>query len=428
MNPGNFPLSSRRSFLQSIAAATAAAMLSPSNVRAAVQTGSSNADFGWVRGINYYSSWTRSLPDLWTDYDPARVRFELSLARALNANCVRVWLGTDPWERSEKKMLDRVEDFLAAAEEQTLQVIPVVFDSCGVEPSDYSGEIVTLPRAYQRLMQSPRVNQPSRALIQALAEKYVNSAGRDALCPYSETDPSTLLWQWHTPSPGYSRLTQSHWKEYEHYLTTILRRFDAHPAVLAWDLFNEPKCIRILNRTETGEAAFDPQRVYRFIAHMRAVASSLSTAKAITVGAESASTMREVAADADLLSFHTYESDPMKLKALLEEVKSFASAQRKSVLLTETLSVLFLTGTSDSNDATQVRLYQSALPILESMGIGYFAVALMEGRFPFSWVGLFRADGSRKPVADYVESVWRQLPPKTRRGARKDRPESIEAN
>lgn len=401
---------SRRSFLQTSAAAAASLLAPP--MLAAVDQPASFSDFSSIRGINYYPSWTRSLPDLWTEYDPERVRFELSLARSLNANAIRVWLGTEPWERSEKVMLDRVEDFLSACQDQHLQVLPVVFDSCGVEPSDYSGEIVTLPQAYERLMRSPQVNQASRAFVQTLAGKYVNSAGRNALCPYSESDPSTLLWQWHAPSPGYSKLTENYWTKYESYLTAVLRRFDSHPAILAWDLFNEPRCIRILSRSEAGGAAFDWQRVSRFIAHMRTVAASLSPLKPITFGAESTATMRDLAEYAPLLSFHTYEADPQKLRVLLSETAAFASAQKKPVLLSETLSVLFLNRTSDSDDATQLQLYRSTLPVIEAAGMGYFAVAVMEGRFPFSWVGMFRPDGTRKPVADYVESVWSKLPPK----------------
>jgi hypothetical protein len=407
MEPGS-PSYSRRSFLHGTVAAGVSLFASHASGTTDLRA-LSGTDFSRVRGVNYYPSWTRSLPDLWTDYDPARLRFELSLARSLNANAVRVWLGTEPWEKSETAMLDHLEDFLSACQEQHLQVMPVIFDSCGVEPEDYSGEVVTLPQAYEKLMHSPRVNAPSRAVMQTLAGKYVASGGRNALCPYSESDPSTLLWQWHRPSPGYSKLTENHWTRYEVYLTALLRRFDSHPAILAWDLFNEPRCVRILSRAESGDAAFDPQRIYRFIAHMRDVARALSPRKLITFGAESVGTMRDLAEYATLLSFHTYESDPAKLRTQLRETAAFASGQRKAILLSETLSVLFLSQTADSDDDTQLRLYRSALPVIESSGIGYFAVALMEGRFPFSWVGMFRPDGSRKPVADYLESVWRPI-------------------
>jgi hypothetical protein len=400
------PFTSRRSFLRCTAAAAVTLLTAGASDRMDSRE-SSGPDFSRIRGINYYPSWTRSLSDLWTDYDPARVRFELGLARSLNANAVRVWLGTDPWEKSEIAMFEHVADFLSACQEHHLQVMPVVFDSCGVEPADYSGEVMTLPQGYEKLMHSVRVNRPSRGLMQKLAGKDVSSGGRSAVCPYSESDPSTLLWQWHTPSPGYSKLTEDHWTRYEAYLTALLHRFDSHPAVLAWDLFNEPRIVRILSRTEAGEVAFDPQRIYHFIAHMGAVARSLSPRKPITIGAESTGTMRDLAEYASLLSFHTYEPDPIKLAELLRETATFASHHRKGILLSETLSILFLSQTSDSADDAQLRLYRSALPVIEASGMGYFAVALMEGRFPFSWVGMFRPDGSRKPVADYVESVWR---------------------
>jgi hypothetical protein len=398
--------SSRRSFLRSSAAA-AVSLLAVRTLAVGGQTKSSAPDFSHIRGINYYPSWTKSLPDLWNDYDPARVRFELGLARSLNANAVRVWLGTEPWERSESTMLAHVADFLSACVEHNLLAMPVVFDSCGVEPSDYNGEVTTLAQAYEKLNRSPRVNAPSRALIQAFAGKYAETAGRNALCPYSESDPSTLLWQWHQPSPGYSKLSENNWPKYGSYLTALLRRFDSHPAVLAWDLFNEPACVRILSRSGNGDAPFDRQRVYRFISHMRTVAAELSPRKPITIGAESAATMKDLAEYATLLSFHSYEADLSKLRALFKESAAFASEQRKALLLSETLSVLFVKQTADTSDDSQLRLYREVLPVIESAGIGYFAVAVMEGRFPFSWVGMFRADGSRKPVADLIESAWR---------------------
>jgi hypothetical protein len=397
--------SSRRSFLWTGAAAAVSLLAAPS-VADPRQTKSSASDFSHIRGINYYPSWTKSLPDLWNDYDAARVRFELSLARSLNANAVRIWLGTEPWERSETAMLAHVEDFLSACVEHNLLAMPVIFDSCGAEPSDYSGDVTTIARAYEKLNRSPRVNALSRTLIQAFAGKYAETAGRNALCPYSESDPSTLLWQWHQPSPGYSKLSENNWPKYGSYLTALLRRFDSHPAVLAWDLFNEPACVRILSRSEGGEAPFDRQRIYRFISHMRTLAADLSPQKPITIGAESVATMKDLAEYATVLSFHSYEADLSKLRALLKETAMFASEQRKALLLSETLSILFVKQTADTSDDSQLRLYRAVLPVIESAGIGYFAVAVMEGRFPFSWVGMFRADGTRKPIADFVESAW----------------------
>ena len=115
-----------------------------------------------------------------------------------------------------------------------------------------------------------------------------------------------------------------------------------------------------------------------------------------------------MASHAEVLSFHTYEPDVTKLEQLLASQKEFAASQNKPLLLTEAAAVLFVRGTADTDDATQLELYRKSIPVLERAGIGYYMVALMAGKFPFAWVGFLRPDGTRKPVADYIESVLRQ--------------------
>lgn len=406
----------RREFLALSAIPASACLVAEKAMRAAPDSGSGPQRLppadrcSGVRGVDYYPSWVRSLPDLWLHYDPERLRFELSLARALGFNTVRAWLGTMPFERLGKGMLEHVADFFTACGELGLGAIPCIFDSCGVEPSSYSGEVVRIREAYDRLMRSPRISQESRNLIRELAGAYAVAAGRDARCPYSEEDPSVLVWQWHTPSPGYSRIGREYWPALERYLRALLGRFGNHPAVLAWDLMNEPNCVRLLTVPPGGSPAFDRQAVRHFVERMREVAESVKPRKPITIGAENAQTMRDLADYAEILSFHTYEEDPQKLAAILKEERAFAGSQHKPLLLTEAVAVLFPRSTSDTGDAAQLALYRRSLPMLEQAGTGYCLVALMEGCFPWAWVGYFRPDGTRKAVADYLESVLKNAP------------------
>ena len=152
---------SRREFLAASAAALAVAAAAGEPLGWATssnpsQTSTSTDPFSSVRGVDYYPSWCRSLPDLWTQYDRDAVNFELGLARALGFDSVRVWLGTTPWEQLGNEMWNRVDHFLALSEKLGLKVIPCIFDSCGVEPSTYTGEIVTVREAYARAMKSPK--------------------------------------------------------------------------------------------------------------------------------------------------------------------------------------------------------------------------------------------------------------------------------
>jgi hypothetical protein len=118
--------------------------------------------------------------------------------------------------------------------------------------------------------------------------------------------------------------------------------------------------------------------------------------------------MRQMASHVEVLSFHSYEPDIAKLEKSVAAEKAFAASQQKPLLMTEAAAVLFIRATADTDDATQLELYRKTIPVLERASIGYFMVALMAGRFPFSWVGFYRPDCSRKPVADYIASVLRQ--------------------
>jgi hypothetical protein len=280
-----------------------------------------------------------------------------------------------------------------------------------VEPSSYSGEVVPVPEAFERAMKDPTVTEAGRLRMRALAEGYVSTAGRDALCPYSKEDPSTILWQWHAPSPGYKRLGRDNWPKWEKYLRAILGRFGDHPTVLAWDLMNEPNCIRIFNVPAGGGLPFDQTIVYAFVDRMRDVAESIKPRKPITIGTESRKAMHELASHAEILSFHTYEADPSQLAKMVQEEATFAKAQSKPLLLTESVALLFVRSAMDTGDAAQLELYRRSLPVLEAAGVGYYLVALMAGRFPFAWVGYFRPDGTRKVVADYIESVLKHQAP-----------------
>lgn len=403
------PVRSRREFLRTVAASlTYAALGDPLVSEGQRVDGSHDADpYAFVRGVNYYPSWIRSLPDLWIQYDNDAVRFELGLARALGFNSVRVWLGTHPWEQLGDAMWPRVGHFLATAAELGLTVLPVIFDSCGVEPSSYSGEVVPVPEAYRRALADPRLTRPSRERLRALAGPYAATVGKDAWCPYSAADPSTILWQWHAPSPGYSQLGEEHWPKWAEYLKAVLSNFGNHPAVLMWDLMNEPNLVRLFNVTEGGGPGFDQTIVHRFLHRMRSEADNIKPRKLLTIGFESAEGMRQMAASAEVLSFHSYEPDVEKLGRSLTAEKAFAAAQGKPLLLTEAAAVLFVRGVQDAGDSTQLELYRRTLPTLARAGVGYYAVALMAGRFPFSWVGFYRPDGSRKPVADYIETFFK---------------------
>src|SRR5260370_546695 len=75
---------------------------------------------------------------------------------------VRVWVGRGEWEEIGSEMGNRFELLLAPAQHLDRSVVPCIFDSCGVEPSTVTTDVVKLPEAYARAMKHPNTNDASR--------------------------------------------------------------------------------------------------------------------------------------------------------------------------------------------------------------------------------------------------------------------------
>lgn len=204
------------------------------------------------------------------------------------------------------------------------------------------------------------------------------------------------LFDFHT---GYDPLL---WPKADRHLEAILGRLGDHPAVLAWDLKNEPD----LDFDAAGEAT-----VTAWLAHTARLARELAPRALLTVGWSSAEAASTLADHLDLVSFHFY--------APADELPAAFAALRatgRPVLLSEFglptwNSPLFPGG---HGEAEQAVYYAEVLAAQRRAGgAGFLAWTLYDftrvpatvaGRWPWQTgpqrhLGVLRADGSPKAAA-----------------------------
>jgi len=152
----------------------------------------------WPVGCNFIPSNAINQLEMWQadSFDSELIRRELDMARAINFNCIRVYLHDILWRKDKNGLLSRIERFLDIAHNAGLRVIFVLFDDC------WNDNPV-----------------PGR---QPAPKPGVHNSG------------------W-VRSPGSSMINDtSRWAELEDYVTGITGTFRADRRIYAWDLYNEP--------------------------------------------------------------------------------------------------------------------------------------------------------------------------------------------
>jgi len=146
-----------------------------------------------IRGAVYIPAQAYNAYQMWRDYDPAEARRDLGYAQSLNLNALRVWLSYEYWLEAPDKLERAVNDFLSAAAEREIRVMPSLFECCGVDPT------------------------------------------RSAL---DDRDPRTALCVC-SPSRTVMR-DRLHWQGPGEYIQWFMSRFGNDPRLLAIEVINEP--------------------------------------------------------------------------------------------------------------------------------------------------------------------------------------------
>ncbi len=153
---------------------------------------------GWLVGCNYIPSSAINQLEMWQaeTFDPITIQTELSWARDLGFNTIRVFLHHLLWEQDQKGFIERMDLFLQIAHHHGIKTMFVLFDAVW-DPFPKLGK------------------QPD-------PKKGVHNSG------------------W-VQSPGFEIL-QKH-DEYEilkEYVQGVIGHFRNDERVVIWDLFNEP--------------------------------------------------------------------------------------------------------------------------------------------------------------------------------------------
>ena len=89
----------------------------------------------WQIGFNYLPSTAVNSTEMWqkSTFDESTIRRELSWAKEIGYNSLRVFLQFIVWEKERDAFLDTFETFLSIAAEKGFSVLPILFDDCAFD-------------------------------------------------------------------------------------------------------------------------------------------------------------------------------------------------------------------------------------------------------------------------------------------------------
>lgn len=99
-------------------------------------------DYGWLRGFSVVPSWGARIEEAWWNYDGARFREEVALAKLVHANCIRLWIDFTAWMADPDKVTERFFDAIKAIDEQGMKTMPCLFNRWHDEKWDYGGQYI----------------------------------------------------------------------------------------------------------------------------------------------------------------------------------------------------------------------------------------------------------------------------------------------
>jgi hypothetical protein len=196
------PILTRRETLKIGAAAVLGGLMSPSGLAAAESAKAPSLhvypDYAWLRGFSVVPSWGARIEEAWWNYDGARFREEVALAKSVHANCIRLWIEFTAWMADPDKVTAHFHDAIKAIDEYGMKTMPCLFNRWHDEKWDYGGQYVDdLYREFP-----PKLDYV-RALMKPLA-----------------ADPRVLMWDL-CNEPNSASLEEK-WSQYElKFLTAV---------------------------------------------------------------------------------------------------------------------------------------------------------------------------------------------------------------
>ena len=353
-----------------------------------------------IRGTNYVPSHAPDAAATWTKFDEEQVVFELSLARSVGFNAVRVWLSSEAYFAEPTRFLSNFERFLELCCTASLSVIPILFDSCGTEQRGATPSLKSASELLAMFKADARYPDEVRREWSCKLERYIRDIAPLVRCEASD-NPTSLIWETWRSNPGYSKLGEPHRHTYHPYVDAVVDSHRNDDRILAWDVMNEPWVTEIL----VGN--YDDPLPGEFARHFCEHVLDKGCGVPVTVGAGTLDRALRLADCVDVISFHCYQHNDA-LRHELDRAYAVQTSHSKPVLLTECLAASILEDPDATTDAGQVSAYQRDLPVLAEAQIGWFQFGLMVGRAPFSYTGLFYPNGIRRPAANMVAAAIRR--------------------
>ncbi|MGE2735831.1 1,4-beta-xylanase [Mycolicibacterium vaccae] len=283
---------------------------------------------GWLVGANFIPSNAVNQLEMFQPgtFDPRRIDTELSMARWLGFNTVRVFLHDQLWLQDPTGFLLRLGRFIDIAARHRIKPLLVLFDSCW-DPQPHLGR-----------QRAPRPGVHNSGWVQSPGAQFLDD-GR------------------------YRMLLRD-------YVTGVLRRFRGDDRVLGWDLWNEPD--NPANAYADVERADKVAVVADLLPQVFEWARSVDPIQPLTSGVwdgEWADPARRTAINSiqldnsDVVTFHSY-AGPAEFEARIDELAPLG----RPVLCTE-----YMARTLDST-------VENILPIAQRRRVGAYTWGLVAGK------------------------------------------------
>lgn len=154
----------------------------------------------WLAGFNYLPRTAVNWTEMWQKetFDPEIIQQELIWAHKQNYNALRTNLPFIIWQHDRNGLIQRIDQFLAIANDNNIRVMLCLFDDCG-----FSGD-------------EPYLGQQKEPVPFLHNSQAAASPGRKTV------------------------MDKSTWPELKHYVQDIVANFKDDPRIFIWDLYNEP--------------------------------------------------------------------------------------------------------------------------------------------------------------------------------------------
>lgn len=347
-------------------------------------------DWTAIRGVNFIPGYARNAYETWTRYDAMATARELGFAKRLGFNSVRLWLHSDAYSANPDDFLNSLADCLDSCHRLGLTAMPVLFDSCGIEPQQ-DHKVLPLRRVFEEIRRRAG-DDLQKEHLQTYGKGIAQDLAPDVLVPFGG-NPGVLFWEWWRPNPGTSRCLPKDYPRLDEYTRAVIERFDTHPAVLAWDIHNEP--------IVAGPVA-------DFVRHVCTYAKSMDLTKPITIGSAGTRATEAFAENVDLLSFHTYHTGDRLMADFAEARRISREHGNKPTLLTECLAntVFVPPAKADlSRDDGQLAHYRENLPKILESGFGWYSWGLVVGNLFATSCDIVYPNGFKRPAAAYLQAM-----------------------